>query len=61
MLRPAEAATYLGFKSRQQLYEMVRCGEAPTPIRLRKVGTACGIPLPWLDAIIAARVADMAA
>jgi predicted DNA-binding transcriptional regulator AlpA len=61
MLRPSEAAAYLGFKSRQQLYEMVRCGEVPAPIRLRKVGNASGIPRPWLDAIIAARVAESVA
>ena len=61
MLRPSEAAAYLGFKSRQQLYQMVRSGEVPAPIRLRKEGNASGIPRPWLDAIIAARVAESAA
>ena len=61
MLRPPEAAAYLGFKSRQQLHQMVRSGEAPAPIRLRKEGNACGIPQSWLDAIIAARVAESSA
>ena len=58
MLRPDEAAAYLGFKSRQKLYAMVRKGEVPAPIRLRKEGNASGIPRPWLDAVIAARVAE---
>lgn len=61
MLRPVDAAAYLGFRSRTKFYEMVNQGELPAPIRLRKGGNLTGIPRPWLDAIIAARVAESAA
>jgi predicted DNA-binding transcriptional regulator AlpA len=61
LLGPVEAAAYLGFRSRTKFYEMVNQGHLPAPIRLRDGAKLTGIPRPWLDAIIAARVAESAA
>lgn len=55
VLRPAAAAKYLGL-SRSKLYALIADNKLPRPIRLSE-GTV-GIPQPWLDACIAARVSD---
>jgi predicted DNA-binding transcriptional regulator AlpA len=53
ILRPAEAAKYLGL-SIQCYYLMASRGDLPSPV---KIGTrASGVPRPWLDAVIADRV-----
>jgi predicted DNA-binding transcriptional regulator AlpA len=47
----------LGY-SRTQLYALVAQGDLPKPIRIgRGQSGAVGIPLPWLDAVIAAHAA----
>lgn len=58
LLRPAEAARYLGYKSRTHYYNLVQKGLVPKPIQLGPSCTsAVGVPKPWLDAIIAAGAA----
>ena len=55
LLRPMEAAQYLGFQSRGHYYALARQGRVPSPIH---VGSrAAGIPRAWLDACIAAAAA----
>lgn len=58
LLRPAQAAEYLGYKSRTHYYNLVRQGVVPAPIQIGPGGTsAVGVPKPWLDAVIAAAAA----
>ena len=55
LLRPAQAAEFLGFKSRGHYYALAKQGRVPSPIHVG--GRAAGIPLPWLQAVIAAAAA----
>lgn len=55
LLRPAQAAEYLGYKSRSHYYTLAQQGRVPAPIHVG--GSAAGVPKPWLDAIIAAAAA----
>lgn len=58
LLRPADAARYLGYRSRTHYYNLVHKGLVPKPIQIGPAGTsAVGVPQPWLDAIIAAAAA----
>ncbi len=57
LLRPAEAAQYLGYKSRSHYYELAKRGVVPEPLRFGQGTTSVGVPKPWLDAIIAAAAA----
>ena len=58
LLRPKAAATYLGC-SVTQLYRLVAAGVVPKPFKATASGVASGIPRPWLDAVIAARAAEV--
>lgn len=53
ILRPAEAARYLGF-SRSHYYLLAKTGQVPAPIKLFRSNGAAGVPQAWLDAAIAA-------
>ncbi|HKR16616.1 helix-turn-helix transcriptional regulator [Rhizorhapis sp.] len=55
LLRPAQAAEFLGFKSRSHYYRLAEQGRVPSPIHVG--GRAAGIPLAWLQAVIAAAAA----
>lgn len=61
MLRPNDAAKYLGFATKQAYYHLARAGAVPAPIRIFKAGRASGVPKGWLDAIIQARADESAA
>ena len=55
LLRPAEAAAYLGY-SVSQYYALAAKGVLPAAIRIGPGHNgAAGVPRPWLDATIAAR------
>ena len=58
MLRPSEAARYLGL-SRSQYYAGATDGRFPEPISIS--ARASGVPRAWLDAVIARRAAGRAA
>lgn len=55
ILRPADAATYIGMRSRTAIYELVKEGELPQPIKLG--ARASGFRLVDLDAFIERRMA----
>jgi len=55
LLRPAQAAEYLGYKSRAHYYELARQGKVPSPIHV--AGKAAGVPKCWLDFCIGAAAA----
>lgn len=58
MLRPTEAARYLGY-SVPQFYALAAQGELPRPIKMGRGHTgASAVPKGWLDAVIAARAAE---
>lgn len=58
LLRPAEAARYLGYRSATYFYTLVKKGIVPSPIRLGPGNSgAVGVPRPWLDAVIQAAAA----
>lgn len=58
LLRPAEAAKYLGL-SLSRFYAISAQGDLPKPIKIgRSASGATGVPLPWLNAVIAARAAE---
>ena len=54
LLRPDEAAKYVGF-STPHYYRMVARGLLPKPIKVGERAT--GVPRPWLDAVIASWIA----
>lgn len=53
ILRPAEAAAYIGL-SKARYYESAAKGLLPSPILIG--ARATGVPQPWLDAVISDRV-----
>lgn len=57
LLRPKAAREYLGGYSKTRFYELVRSGDLPKPIKIGPGGfnAATGIPLAWLQAVIADR------
>lgn len=58
LLRPSEAARYLGYKATASYYNLAAKGLAPRPLKVGVDGAAAsGIPKPWLDALIAAAAA----
>lgn len=59
-LRPAQAAAFCGI-SKPTLYEMVRAGTFPAPVRVHPQGKATVIPQPWLEAVLSARMRAAAA
>lgn len=54
ILRPSEAAAYLGL-SINSYYVEARIGRVPAPVKI--TSRATGIPRAWLDAVVADRVA----
>lgn len=54
-LRPAQAAAFCGI-STPTLYEMVRAGTFPAPVRVHPEGKATVIPQTWLEAVLSARM-----
>lgn len=54
MLRPADAAEYIGY-SVPHYYALAQRGELPVPVKIgRGQSGASAVPKPWLDAVIAA-------
>jgi len=58
LLRPDAAAEYIGY-STTQYYALAAKGELPAPVKIgRGQHGASAVPRPWLDAVIASRVAE---
>lgn len=59
ILRPKAAAEYLGY-SPTRFYTLVARGDLPKPIKIGRGASnaACGVPKPWLDALIASCAAE---